>query len=203
MFKFIIVILILIHISLFSQNWDIKMLEHINLERNKHFDNSLIFISNSRSIVSISTFACFVTYGYLKKDSTIKQKALSIGIGLAAASFLTQSLKYSFNRKRPYVTHPEIQKLSSGGSPSFPSGHTSEAFSAATAFSLEYKRWYISVPAFIWASSVAYSRMHLGVHYPSDVLAGAIIGIGSAYFSHWLTQKICHKKTNYVVAANH
>jgi membrane-associated phospholipid phosphatase len=50
------------------------------------------------------------------------------------------------------------------------------AFALATSLSLSYPKCYIIVPSFAWASSVGYSRMDLGVHYPSDVLAGAIVG---------------------------
>jgi membrane-associated phospholipid phosphatase len=76
---------------------------------------------------------------------------------------------------------------------SFPSGHTS-GFSTATSLALDYKKWYIVVPAYLWAGSVGYSRMYLGKHYPSDVLGGAIIGIGSGYLCHWLRKKLfCDK----------
>ena len=92
----------------------------------------------------------------------------------------------------PY--RPDIIKKSKAGSPSFPSGHTSGAFASATSVSLAYPKWYIIAPSFAWAGSVAYSRMHLGVHYPSDVLAGAIIGSGSAYISFKINQKLNVRK---------
>jgi membrane-associated phospholipid phosphatase len=73
---------------------------------------------------------------------------------------------------------------------SFPSGHTTHAFVLATSVSLVYPEWYIIAPSYIWAGAVGYSRMHLGVHYPSDVWAGALIGSGSAYLCHQINQKI-------------
>lgn len=89
-------------------------------------------------------------------------------------------MKYGFNRKRPFVTYPDlITKKSEAGSPSFPSGHTSQAFATATSLSLAYPKWYVIAPSLLWAGAVGYSRMELGVHYPSDVLVGALIGIGS------------------------
>jgi len=100
-------------------------------------------------------------------------------------------MKYTINRDRPFVTYPDICKKSGAASPSFPSGHTSSAFATATSLTLAYPRWYIVVPSFAWAGTVAYSRMDLGVHYPSDILIGAMIGAGSA----WLTFKI-NKKLN-------
>jgi len=81
---------------------------------------------------------------------------------------------------------------------SFPSGHTSEAFSTATALSLKYPEWYIIAPAYLWAGSVGYSRMNLGVHYPTDVLAGALLGTGTAFLTlkvnEWLNRQVRKSK---------
>jgi membrane-associated phospholipid phosphatase len=110
-----------------------------------------------------------------------------------SAAVITSVLKYTIDRPRPFETYPDIEKATYAGSPSFPSGHTSDAFSLATSLSIAYPKWYVIVPSYAWALTVAYSRMHLGVHYPSDVLAGALVGAGSAYLCYkgqqWLTQK--------------
>jgi membrane-associated phospholipid phosphatase len=123
----------------------------------------------------------------------LKHKGIFIGSSLILTSAITVIMKKAINRERPYKTYPDIIKLSSGGSNSFPSGHTSEAFSTATSLSLAFPKWYVIVPSFSWAAAVGYSRMHLGVHYPSDVLMGALVGAGSSYLC-FKAQKWLHKK---------
>ena len=75
---------------------------------------------------------------------------------------------------------------------SFPSGHTATAFALATSLSVKYPKWYVIAPSALWACSVGVSRMNEGVHYPSDVLAGAAIGAGCAvvniYVNKWLNK---------------
>jgi undecaprenyl-diphosphatase len=102
-------------------------------------------------------------------------------------------MKYSINRTRPFITYPDIMKKSGAASPSFPSGHTSGAFATATSVSLAYPKWYVIVPMFSWAGAVGYSRMDLGVHYPSDVLAGALVGAGSAWLTYYVNKKLINK----------
>jgi undecaprenyl-diphosphatase len=88
-----------------------------------------------------------------------------------------------------------IYKKAEAGSLSFPSGHTSSAFQWATGCALACPKWYVVVPAYAYACGIGYSRMYLGVHYPSDVLAGALVGGGSAVLSQFLTQKLLQRKT--------
>lgn len=179
--------------SALAQNPDINLLKDINLNRNRSLDPTFRFITNSVTPVSIAAPAGYITIAFIKKDSASKSNAILVcGSFLVDAVFST-GLKYAVNRHRPFDTYPFIDKETSGGSPSFPSGHTSSAFAIATSISITCPKWYIITPAFLWAGAVGYSRMDLGVHYPSDVLAGALIGTGSAYLTYKLQQWI-HKK---------
>jgi membrane-associated phospholipid phosphatase len=132
--------------------------------------------------------------GLLTKDKKLFRNACVIAVASALNAGITNAMKYSINRDRPFVTYPDIYKKAKAGSPSFPSGHTSAAFATATSVSLSYPKWYIIVPSYLYAGTVAYSRMDLGVHYPSDVLAGAVIGSGCAYITWKVNQKLLIKK---------
>ena len=176
-----------------SQSIDIDILQKINVNRNTEFDPAFKTITNTAIPISIASPLMMYTIGLIQKDSLIKHKALFIGETFLASAFVTIASKSIFKRDRPYVTHPSIQPLSVEGSYSMPSAHTSSAFATATSLSMAYPKWYVVVPSFVWASSVGYSRMHLGVHYPSDVLVGALVGSGSAVLMYkanqWLNKK--------------
>ena len=178
----------------YSQNIDIRLLREINLNRNIHLDNTFKDFTNSAGPVAYGTPIVMFGISLIGHDEQLKEKSLYIGASVLSSAMVSNIFKYSVNRTRPFVTYPDIQKVTSGGSPSFPSGHTSDAFSLATSVAIACPRWYIIVPAYGWASTVAYSRMELGVHYPSDVLAGAVIGAGSAYLCHKAQQWLNHKK---------
>ncbi|HUW06424.1 MAG TPA: phosphatase PAP2 family protein [Williamwhitmania sp.] len=192
-FSFTFVLLILAGV-ISGQNLDIRILRTINLDRNKHWDKTMQFMSNSEAAVSIATPAVILGVGLIKGDPQIKSDGITIASAFLLSSAMTTILKYSVKRPRPFTTYPDIEKLSAGGSYSFPSGHTSSAFATATSLSLAYPKWYVIVPSFAWASTVGYSRMYLGVHYPSDVLAGAIIGAASSYLCYKGQQWLNHRK---------
>lgn len=181
-----------------AQNIDINILRDINVNRNKNLDPTFKLVSNSAVPISIGTPIIMYSVGLIKKDSTIKKQAVFIGETFLVNAFITTALKHIVRRERPYNEYPDIEKVISGGGYSFPSGHTSTAFGTATALSMAYPKWYVIAPSFVWASAVGYSRMHLGVHYPSDVLAGAILGSGSAYLTYkankWINKKRSKKE---------
>jgi membrane-associated phospholipid phosphatase len=178
------------------QNVDINILKNINLNRNEKLDPSLRFISNSVNPVSIGAPIVILAVGLIEKDHDLTHRGLLIGETILVSTLITKGLKYSVNRQRPFDTYPFIVQVIPVDSPSFPSGHTSAAFATATSLSLAFPKWYVIAPTFVWASAVGYSRMALGVHYPSDVLVGALVGSGSAYLTYFVNKKIFHKKAS-------
>ena len=177
----------------YSQNVDIDLLKHINLNRNKNFDPSFTFITHSVTPLSLAVPAGAITYAIIKKDDQSIQDAVEISSSIILSGMISIGLKHTVNRERPFETYPFIEQVTSVTTASFPSGHTTHAFALATSVSLVYPEWYIIVPSYVWAGAVGYSRMHLGLHYPTDVLAGAIIGSGSAYLCHKINQKMTKK----------
>ena len=192
--KILFILVLFLSWNVTSQNWDIDLLKEINLERNKSLDPTFKLITNSVSPISIGAPIAVFGLGLIQKDSSLKSKGIFMVEALCVNAFTTTALKLAFKRDRPFVTYPYLDKQADAGSYSFPSGHTSSAFALATSLSLAFPKWYVIAPAYLYASAAGYSRMHLGVHYPSDVLAGAIVGAGSALLSNYVQQKFLSSK---------
>jgi undecaprenyl-diphosphatase len=136
----------------------------------------LQFISNTTTFTSVLVVLIVLIVSIAKKSKSLRMKFIILAVTLIMVPIASQGLKYFIDRERPFITYPFIEKLTTGGDSSFPSGHTMEAFALAAALSLLFSRKKIVIPVYIWASMVAYSRMALGVHYPSDIFAGMLIG---------------------------
>ncbi len=171
-----------------QSEWEVNTLRDINPKS----PNSLFWkgISYSAEPLSVAVPVGMLTTAIITHDKKLKIKSFEVLGSLALASATTEAAKMIFNRPRPYETYIEIYPNKKESGKSFPSGHTTTAFSTAMSLTLISKKWYIAAPAFAWAASVGYSRMYLGQHYPSDVLMGAMVGTASAFVSHWLTKKI-------------
>lgn len=177
-----------------AQNIDIDILRHLN----GPFEHDLGFwegLSNTAYSVPAAYLATNVTYGLIKKDDRAKKFALEFVISAVISQTVTHSIKHIVSRPRPVEAYPDIIRAASfADGRSLPSGHASLSFVTATTMAYQGEHWYVTAPAAAWASTIGYSRMRLGMHYPSDVLAGAIIGVGSGILGHWLTGKIVHRK---------
>ena len=167
------------------QSIDLKILKAIYEYRIPVLDPVFLFITNSAAAMAFGIPAILLINAFLRKDIVLRQNALLLLIPVAISAIVANILKYTFDLPRPYTIYPFIHKLSVGGGPSFPSGHTADAFAFATIIGLVYRRWIIVITVLIWASLVGYSRMYLGVHFPSDVLAGAFVGAGCAAIYYW------------------
>lgn len=125
-------------------------------------------------------------------------KTRKIGLCSALALILdllicNVALKPLIDRMRPYNMEEyktlglelltSIQKDAS-----FPSGHTAGSFASAIAIIIYDRR--LGIPAVILATIIAFSRLYVAVHFPSDVFAGALVGIAAAVIAYFITKKL-------------
>jgi undecaprenyl-diphosphatase len=95
-----------------------------------------------------------------------------------------------FGRIRPFDVNTTIELLiRKPRDYSFPSGHTAVSFAVATSLYLcGYNR--LCILAFVIAAMIAFSRMYLYVHYPTDIIGGVVVGIVSGYLGYVLANKL-------------
>ena len=158
----------------FIQNIDNKILFAI---QNLHYpilDQIMIFITKLGNIgfiwfliaIILLTTKKYRRYGFIL--------CISICVSVFLGSFL---LKPLIARVRPCDTFTDVPLLIQNPEEySFPSGHATSSFAAATILFFANKKW--AVWAFLLAALISFSRVYLFVHYPSDIIGGAILGIG-------------------------
>ncbi|EQB3098773.1 phosphatase PAP2 family protein [Clostridium botulinum] len=161
----------------FIQNMDIYLLDFIHKSiANDFLDKIMIFIT---SIGNLGLIWIAISVLLL-----ISKKYKRVGM-LCIATLILSSLigevvlKNLVQRGRPFTAIEGINLLvKAPKSFSFPSGHTASSFAVATVIGRKIKSF--KLPIYILAFAIAFSRLYLYVHYPSDVLVGALIGIISA-----------------------
>lgn len=134
------------------------------------YSGGSVAANNSEKIGDILQIALPLSaYGltYFKKDKT---GAIAFSKSFSTTIIATQLLKHTVHKQRP-----------SGGNLSFPSGHTSAAFSAAGFMQTRYGLQY-GIPAYIAATYVGWSRVVAKAHYTEDVLAGAALALWANYY---------------------
>lgn len=119
-----------------------------------------------------------------------RKTGLTCAVSMILVFVATYTLKYTVCRLRPYDACAEIIPLVSKlRDYSFPSGHTSVGFSVSLILMREEKRA-VWIPAVILSTLTALSRLYLGVHYPSDVIAGFLVALAGSAVAYHLTRRL-------------
>lgn len=154
-------------------------------------DQPMKGLSNSISFTVVGIPAALYLYGVTANDRDEAVTGASIAISEAVSGLFTQGLKAIIQRDRPYHVLQDVRLPGTpAGGYSMPSGHATAAWALATSLSLHYPKAAVIWPSIVYALGVSVSRPYLGVHYPSDLIAGAIIGAGTAYLAYHYENEI-------------
>lgn len=142
-------------------------------------DKIMIFVSSlgNKGMIWITIGILFLLLGV--KNKKWRTRGLLVLFSLAANFLVCNAvLKPLVDRTRPYYVLEYTPLIPPVGDPSFPSGHTAASFAAATAIYAINKKW--GIAAYLFAAIMGFSRLYLGVHFPTDVIFGAIVGMAAA-----------------------
>ena len=139
-----------------------------------------------------------------------KKKGRTIGLGVLLALVAGASIKNIFLRRRPYFDNPGIQALRpvekgadlydiSAQGYSFPSMHSANAATAYGGIAYQVRKRWMTILAGVFILMTGISRVCVGVHYPTDVLAGWCIGLAAVFLAPWLEKKIRDRRLLYAV----
>lgn len=152
------------------------VLKYINANRLVEFDTTLGFLSSSAYLITTIFVFTIGIFSLVRFNQILMPLFLFLFSSLALSTNVVCTLKYSVDRVRPYIQDNTLILLTTGSSPSFPSGHTTTTMVVYLALSSYIQKPNIFIMlVLLWALLVAYSRLALGAHYPSDVIAGIAI----------------------------
>ena len=148
-----------------------------------------VLLNRSFRLISWSANGCLYPllglYVYLTFSPAVSRPfLLSAALGFPLERLLYHLLKQSMKRDRPFENIVEIQfRVRPPDRFSFPSGHTASAFLMMTLLANTFPA--LQIPTFCWATFVGVARVYLGVHYPTDVLAGGVLGTFAGEIGIW------------------
>ena len=175
----------------FINNIDILILQFLYNNLNYHYINYLM--ESLTCFGNIFVWFVFCTIIYLIGSERSKNLAKLCILAVIFSFCFSESIKGIFNRPRPNETL-NIPALTEHNSSSMPSGHSAVSFTIFTIFAYKYGYWWLFLS---FSSLVALSRVVLGVHYPSDLIVGGIIGVLSAFLFIYLERKFLLRKIVY------
>lgn len=187
-----------------THEWEMWFLDQLQSIRHPILDWILIIFTKLGDIGIIWILVSLVLFSTKKYRKVGLTSLLALLIG---AIFTDLTIKGWIARERPF-THLDASRLKDvliikkPSSLSFPSGHTTSSFAAGIVLAYYFRKY--SVPILLFAATIAFSRMYLYVHFPTDIAAGLIVGTVSAILAlfiskHWLSRyfepKVVHTDT--------
>ncbi len=174
-------------------------------------DQSLFTILNSWAFVSpaldaiivffsvflvdwmVAGVAAFILITYIPQYRDLRRKNIFlVGVALISALFaryiVTELIRFFYSRPRPFEALGEVQQLifrEGGGS--FPSGHAAFSFAIAAVVGREYPK--LGALFYTAAILLSFARVAAGVHWPADILGGAVIGVGTGLLAYAITKR--------------
>jgi undecaprenyl-diphosphatase len=157
-------------------------LEHlINAPAGAHplWDALMRGVANGSEPLFLGVVALWFLYGWLAGHPRDRRGALTALVAALGALAVVQVIDRLWERARPFVAHPGAVHLlvAHASDASFPSDHVTAACAIAAVLTAYHRR--LGLLALLFAALLAYARVYIGVHYPGDVLGGALLGLAA------------------------
>jgi undecaprenyl-diphosphatase len=165
---------------------DLSLVKYLNklFAHADGIEDPLVAYANASELLFLGALVlAFVVVGGRRGVAT-RRAVVSAGLSAGLALAVAQVVSRVVDRPRPFAGHPGAVHLFAGhaADPGFPSDHATAAFAIAVALLLRSRRW--GAVALVAATVLAVTRVAMGIHYPTDVLAGAGLGALAALVLH-------------------
>ncbi|MBU2633166.1 phosphatase PAP2 family protein [Patescibacteria group bacterium] len=176
---------------------DVKLLFFLNnlVDKSQIFDALVIFFASYLQYFLIVVFCLLLYFWAYTKREKFYLFGITVVSAIVARFGITEIIRFFYHRPRPFLVY-QLNQLMSNNNWSFPSGHSAFFFAMATAIYLYNKKWGIGF--FIATILMNISRVIAGVHYPSDILGGMVVGVAVACAVFYLFRtKLKHCKVGF------
>ncbi len=148
-------------------------------------DSIIIFLAKYLPYIAFASTGLFFIFGHNRRQE-LKMIFYAVASVVLSRLIITEIIRYFYHSLRPFIVY-NFTPLIYDYANSFPSGHAAFFFALAAAIFLFHKKWGIAY--FLAAVIIVLSRIMAGVHWPSDILGGIIVGGGSAMLINFLARK--------------
>ncbi len=159
---------------------DLFLLLHSFAGRSLFFDTLSIFFAEYLAFILVALFLFLILFSNRSKRERVYILLVATISTAIARGLVVELIRFFYHRPRPYLTF-HLQPLIAENSYSFPSAHAAFFFALSTAVYMYNKTW--GVVFFAASTLMCIARVISGVHYPSDITSGMIVGIGVVYLA--------------------